>query len=98
MGPVQSGPIIRLDYMMSELLYSRRLTWVIYEITDDDTYVIDCWCGDILSYMEAGYHAKPQFSNTMDDRLHIHFITKDNGLHYYADLIQSRFADKFMHN
>ena len=98
MGPVNTGPIIRLECVMSELLFSRRLTWVIYEIEEDDTYVIDCWGGDIITYMNVGYYAEPQFSNTLDDRLHIHFINPDNGKHYYADLIESRFADKFMHN
>lgn len=85
---------------MSDMLFSRRLTWVIYEVYEDDgeTYVIDCWSGDILAYMVAGYNVKPMYSNTMDDRLHIHFIDSDKDKHYYAELIESRYADRFIHN
>lgn len=82
---------------MSDLLFSRRLTWVIYLLEDGESYLEDCWSGDIIKYMECGYNAKSVFSNTMDDRVTIHFINPEDKTHYCATLIESRYADRFIH-
>ena len=77
--------------------FFRRFTWVIYSTVADYASVVDCWNGDIVSYMRVGYSAKPEFTNTVNDRLNMYFINSDDDKRYCATLVESRFSACFIH-